>query len=303
MSRTERFASWASRPRLLTGAAAFRLVAGATMLYQYLSNYAQRAVLFGPDALMPLDMMTERGLWSLYTLSTRPWYFELIFHLGLLVGALWTAGFGGPLLTCLQYLFWMSIRNRFPELWDGGDNTIELLLLYGLAANFRGRFAVRPQAVMTRSRSVLHNAAMLCFALQLSVIYVTAGLTKVHGNTWWNGTALYYALSDSEFVFPGVSQALYANGYLVALMTYATVTFQIGFPFMLFLNRYSRLLVVGIGITFHLSIAIVLGLVSFGGFLIAAELSMIDDDEYDWLSRKRAALVRRLKRQHELAPT
>jgi uncharacterized membrane protein YphA (DoxX/SURF4 family) len=190
----------------------------------------------------------------------------------------------GSLGTVFTFAFWMSMRNRFPELWDGGDNLMELVFYYAMFAQLR-KTALAEASRPTRARQVLHNIAILSIALQVSVVYVVAGVTKLHGQTWWNGTALYYALVDGEFYFPGVTDRLTESAVLVALLSYATVAFQVSFPFLLCINRFTRLAAIGIGIVFHLSIVVVLGLTSFGFFMIAAELSLVSDDEYIAIAR------------------
>jgi hypothetical protein len=51
---------------------------------------------------------------------------------------------------------------------------------------------------------------------------------------------------------------------------------------------------VAIGISFHLAIGSVMGLVTFALFLIAADLALVDDDEYRALGALAARVRRRL---------
>src|SRR5690349_16026965 len=92
----QRLAAYSSRPRFLIGASVFRILAGLTILYQYLINYEQRSFLYGPQGVWPyenfLHELSSTGVFSLYAQSRSPLFFEIAFHLGLVVAALWVAG-------------------------------------------------------------------------------------------------------------------------------------------------------------------------------------------------------------------
>jgi hypothetical protein len=218
-------------------------------------------------------------------------------------------GWRTRLLSPVNYLLWISMHNRFPHLWDGGDNLMAIVLLYALFADVGTHFsfdAARRRAQGKPNEpsgawAILHNAAMLAIAFQVCLVYGIAGLTKVRSEVWQNGTALYYALRAPEYRLPGVSELIYENGVFVTLLAYATVAFQVSFPFLVFAHRHTRTLAVLIGISFHLAIGSVMGLVTFALFLIAADLALIGDNEYRalgaLLDRARQRVKRRLNRR------
>jgi hypothetical protein len=291
-----------SQPRHLLGASLFRICAGIAIIIQYLVNHAQRHYLFGPDGLYPWEVFAEEvsqsASFSVYAWSRSPVWFELCFHLGMGVAVLWLAGWRTRLLTPLNYVFLWSLHQRFPSIWDGGDNIIHLVLVYAMFADVGAWFsldakrrAARPAepSMWSRVLGMAHNTALLAFAVQISLVYGIAGLYKVQGEVWQDGTALYHALRGGQYVWPGFAELVYQNAVVVTLLSYATVAFQVGFPFLLFLNRYSRWLVVVLGLTFHLGIALFLGLITFSLFMASVDLALISDDEYRavgaWLSR------------------
>jgi hypothetical protein len=63
------------------------------------------------------------------------------------------------------------------------------------------------------------------------------------------------------------------------------VFFQISFPFLMIMNRYTRTTAVCIGVMFHIGIALFLGLFTFSFFMLSVDLAMIDDAEYRALFR------------------
>lgn len=300
VSRWQRLTDFSSREHFLIGASVFRVLAGLAILYQYLINYGQRNFLFGPSGIFPyehfLEAVSERGF-SLYSLSSSPFVFELIFHAGIVVAALWVAGWRTRWLTPLNYIFWVSLHTRFDLLWDGGDNVMQLVFVYAMFADVgayfsfdaeRSRRAREQDGFTRRVRAMFHNTAILAIAIQICLVYGIAGLTKVQGETWQNGTSLYYALRGGEFRLPGVSEFLYHNSFLLTALAYSTVAFQISFPFFLFLNRNTRRIALAMGIMFHLGIFTVMGLITFATFLMAVDLTLVTDDEYRALWRMAA---------------
>ena len=294
LNRAERL----TEGRHLTGAAIFRIVAGANTLLVFLLNYPDRGYLFGPDGIVEFSDFTQniRGF-SLYSWSESVLWFELVFHAGILAAMLWMLGVWPLLLTPVTYVLWYSLYERNTLIWDGGDNIMAIMFVYAMFMRLDagpsltdGIWARAPE-VARRLRNLFHNLAVLCAALQLSIVYAVSGLSKVQGETWQNGTALYYVLQSAEFSLPGVSDILFYNGALLAFVCYVTVFFLIGFPALVFLNRRTRVLAVIMGITFHLGIGVLMGLVSFALFMIAAELLLISDAEYRWIGTRAKALA------------
>lgn len=306
------------RPRCLYGASVLRVMAGCVILYQYLINYAQRGYLFGPDGVFAFaDFAAQQqslGSFSLYHLSPSGLWFELVYHVGIAVAMAWVLGWRTRLLSPINYLLWLSLHNRFPQLWDGGDNLMQIVLIYALFAEVGAHFSFDAARRAARGEpgeptggwAIAHNAALMAIAFQVCLVYGVAGLSKVRGEVWQNGTALYYALRSPDYRLPGVSRLLYENGVILTLLAYATVAFQVAFPFLVFAHRHTRTVAVLIGISFHLAIGSVMGLVTFALFLIAADLALIGDAEYRALGRHArrawARLEQRLPRRRAGTP-
>ncbi|MDD9969665.1 MAG: HTTM domain-containing protein [Myxococcales bacterium] len=273
------------------GPVVFRWCAGVAVLLEYLLNYQQRAFLFGIDAFMPIGAVEATPPLDMYANLGSPWQFELLFHAGLALAFLWTIGWRTHLTTPLNLLFWASLRARNSTVWGGGDAFLQLAMFYLCFANVAacGAWHVRrpPRGVL----AVLHNASVFLCIFQLCVVYIMAGTWKLQGTTWPTGTALYYATRTGEFHFPGVSELLYKDPSLSTIMCYGTILFQVGFPFLVFLNEKTRILAASMGVVFHLGIATAMGLTTFAAILIGADLMILGDAEYvrieSWLSRFR----------------
>jgi hypothetical protein len=285
--RCQAFIRAAARPRGLRGLAMFRVLAGIALLYQVLVNYAQRRVIWGPNGVLAFDEW-RAGLnpmdVNLFALDESVLWFELVYHAVIVVTALWTVGVAPRLTTAAMWWVTWSLHGRNLFVLTGGNNLVQILLAYAMFADLGGGRPAARGRWWTPYLGLLHNAAYLAIVLQVCFVYFTAGVWKVHGERWFFGTALYYALRAPEFLLPGVSEPIYENATLVVLFSYATWIFQIGFPFAIGMRREIRVLTLAIALAFHVSIAVVMGLPVFGVLMIAADLALIGDGDYAWLA-------------------
>jgi hypothetical protein len=283
----------AGREHHRIGASLFRVGAGLTILFQYLITYYDRRFLYGPDGVIAhahfVQYLRETGAFSLYALDPSPLVFEALFHLGIAVTALWVLGWHTRAMTFLTWIFLWSLHQRNPALWDGGDNLVQIVLIYALFADL-GAVCSADAALADRRggrggpvrwiRALLHNAALLAIALQLCLVYSTAGLYKVQGELWQNGTALYYILRSGDFAWTGFGRLICEHTLVGALLTYGTVVFQLSFPFLFCAHRATRRLTLVAGILFHLGVGLTMGLTSFSALLVSVELLFVPDRDY-----------------------
>lgn len=287
-----------ARERLLKGASLFRIVAGATILYQFLINYETRHYLYGPNGVVPWDYFVEAPVPSLYSWSPAVWWFELLYHGGIVVAALWMFGVVTRLTTPLNAILWISMHNRNGMLWDGGDNMMQIAILYACLVDVsrhwsfdawwrarRGPATDRP--TVRRALGLAHNTGVLAIVVQVCLIYGISGLYKVQGEVWQNGTAMYYAMRSSEFYQPGLSELIYGNSVLLTIATYTIVFFQVSFPFLVFLGgKWGRRIAVMFGVFFHFGIFAFMHLTTFAFFMISVDVMLLEDADLRWISRQ-----------------
>ncbi|WP_045233967.1 HTTM domain-containing protein, partial [Deinococcus pimensis] len=181
----------------------------------------------------------------------------------------------------------MILNARNPAVGDGGDNLLQLLLLYMVFLSTGAR-------AVPAWRVFLHNLAVYAVVAQLCVVYFTAGTSKLMGPTWLDGTAMYQIAQLQWFSLP-IFAELFRSAALSTLAGYATILYQIAFPFLM-LTRL-RVPVICFGITLHLGILLMMGLVTFSAIMIGAELLLLTDEDYRDLRARRDAARERLTRR------
>jgi hypothetical protein len=199
--------------------------------------------------------------------------------LGLITGT-WTRA-----TTILAMACYWAINLRTPSIGDGGDNITQIVLIYMM-------FLLPPKAQPKPGLSIwLHNVAVAAIGLQLIIMYFVAGTSKVMGPLWTDGTAMYYIAQVEWFSTPYFSQ-FFKSDFVAPLSAYATMIYQLAFPFAVFSKL--KLPLFAVGVTFHLGILFMMGLVTFSGAMIALELFLISDTEYRWLGSVATAIKNRL---------
>ena len=115
----------------------------------------------------------------------------------------------------MTIITWILVENFYrtsPIFYTGGDTVVRVFLFLGMFARWGEAYSL--DALRRRRKAILAGATaipalrkiaawpMRLMMLQLCIIYCATGLLK-SGNTWADGTALYYALNlDHFYRFP-----------------------------------------------------------------------------------------------------
>ncbi len=120
------------------------------------------------------------------------------------------------------------------------------------------------------------------FQLQLCVVYLTSGVAKLFGRTWWEGTSLHYVLNDVT-----MTRWSYAQWpiplWITAPLTYFTLIFEVFFPLLVFFPR-TRMWTLLAGLCFHLGIYALIEVGWFSFYTMAMYVVWIPDA---WWCRRR----------------
>jgi hypothetical protein len=116
--------------------------------------------------------------------------------------------------------------------------------------------------------------------IHICIVYFSAGLWKISGEQWWDGTALWLALLQPMFIHPPFSWydlstlAKFKTIFSVAGM--GVVLAQLAFPFLVFV-RAIRPCILSTMIFFHICIGLFLGLQLFSFTLIIFDIAAFYD--------------------------
>jgi hypothetical protein len=294
MTRLERLAVVRTR---LIGLTLLRILLGLYAAHFLLADYTRRGFFWGPHGMLPYqDFLGEiqPGQFSLLSLSSASWYFELVFHLSALVVVAFAVCGGRALTVALAVVLW-SFGIRDWEMLQGGDVLAKILVLFLVftttdaylspwARRRRQRLALSGQRPSLGT--VLHNAAAFLIVFQVATVYFVAGLLKLQGARWLDGTAMYYIAHIPQYSFFAPFTALTSHGSVTTAVTYGTLVLEIAFPVIVMARRR---LVREVGVisaeAMHVGIIVTMGLVRFGLIMIGADAVCLRDEDYRSLRR------------------
>jgi hypothetical protein len=224
---------------------------------------------WGTESLIPMHPSPHKGLLRLLDIdAVRPYYlwFLATYIVLLVVGMTcrWPRA-----VALLIYVVAMNLENRAWIILDGGDNLMQLMLIYLIFMDTSPAGVQRKPGLVTYANNAITNAAFFIARLQIVAVYLVAGLAKIDGELWQNGTALYYTLSVDDFTLPLARKLVAEYPFVSVAGSYSTLAYQVSFPWLIW-NRKARPYLMSFGTFLHLQIALVMGLFSFGLAVMAA---------------------------------
>lgn len=277
--------------RRLVGLALLRITVSLLILFYLLGQWQNRHLLWGPDGAVPgwlflRELPANRAPSLLATDS--PLLFELIYHLTVVVAACYLAGWKTvPVGVAFAGLTWSLLR-RNELAMTGGDALLLLALPWLMVTNTSAYLSAdsgwRSIGSSWRPpprpwRALIHNVGLFGLLLQLSTMYLFAGLHKLSGPPWLEGTAAGAVLRVDRFALPSVSPLLYESDLIGRVVTYWTLLFELTAPLLLWWPT-TRWMVAVQSALFHGGIGVVMGLVTFAVEVTMFQLVVFPDSTY-----------------------
>jgi predicted DCC family thiol-disulfide oxidoreductase YuxK len=249
-----------------SGMRLFQVIIYSWVLLSTLVMLPAHQEFWGPNALIA-NLMLRNPSWimlciNLLSLHSIAPYYELFIGAQIVLLILAIFGIGGRLGALGIYFFTINLNSRAWITMDGGNNLINLILFYLIFLNPSSSRA-DPKSYFSQAHYLFNNLAYLASRVQVVVVYLGAGLTKITGPLWQKGVALYYVLNTEEYSHPSVMALVASFPVLIMLATYMTLVFQISFPWLVW-NRKLRPWILSFGTFLHLQISFVMGLFLFG---------------------------------------
>lgn len=187
------------------------------------------------------------------------------------------SGLVPPLLGPVHwYLSWSVLFNV--TIQDGGDQAtavLTLLLLPCCLTDLRWHHWAprrRPRFLSL----VLANTSYALISVQVAALYLDAGISKFGVPEWRDGTAIYYFMRDPHFGAPAYLHwpvdFVMRNAILVSISTWWPLCLEIALGMAIFMRPAFRRHLLIEGVLFHVIIALVMGLASFGCAMTGALL-------------------------------
>lgn len=180
--------------------------------------------------------------------------------------------------------WWMTLMvcHRMSLALFGLDQIVIMLSMYLMVSRCGSVYSV--DAWLTNRRGVSwlfpsseaaisNNIATRFMQLHLCVIYLFGGLSKMRGEMWFDGSAMWYTVVNYEYQSLDLTWLGHSR-LAIATLTAATIFWET-FYCALVWPKLTRPLVLGMAVLVHGGIAIGLGMATFGFIMIVANLAFI----------------------------
>ncbi|MFN6327403.1 MAG: HTTM domain-containing protein [Chitinophagales bacterium] len=259
-----------------TGLNLLRKTVGLLVFYNGIIFSGYGSFFFGNDSIIkkvPTDLVFRVLYYPMlnhYILEYTP--------LILAISGLFYFFYGTILLEiATAYLFYFQYLKN-PLILDGSDNLIAVIFPFLIITNTKSYCSINKISNFFRIEYKLTDIGRIAIKIQFCVVYFFAGLSKLMGVKWQNGTALYYILNVDEFSFLN-GGTIFKNEFLCVIGTYFTFLFEI-FAVVLIWNKKTLPYVIILGILLHLSIFAFMRIDNFAFIMIGIYFTFISDNQY-----------------------
>ena len=190
-------------------------------------------------------------------------------------------GFATPVTSVLSFLLVVSYTNRAFGALFGMDQVLAFMSFY-LAIGPSGK-AFSVDAWLRRRRgvtrevqlqpSVRANISVRLIQFHMCIVYLFAGLSKLQGESWWRGDAIWGAMASYEY--QTIDMTWMANYmWMINAMTLASLVFEISYPFVIW-HRWARPFYLLTAVILHLGIGLGMGMMTFGLIMIVGNTAFL----------------------------
>lgn len=275
--------------------ALIRILSGAMLFYTHLVWSRELVSFLGPNAWIDREtaQLMNRELsggwaWSYLYYVESPALLWTLHIAALAVFALLTVGLFTRVASVLACVITISYCHRLVGTQFGLDQVNALLATYlaiapsGAVWSVDRYLAVRRAGVaLPAPRSVAANIAVRLIQVHMCVIYLFGGISKLRGETWWDGTAVWLALANYEYQSLDMTW-LVRFPFLIALASHATLFWET-FYCVLIWPRLTRPIFLAMAVLVHGGIALCLGMVTFGLVMIIANFAFVPPEVTQWM--------------------
>ena len=278
-----------------------RVITGAMLLYSHLVLATDLTSFLGDTAWVNNETVRQLhdgtfGVadfgWTYLSSISNPALLWSHHVFTILVTACFAIGFLTRITSPLAWFLQLMYLHRMTGTLFGFDQIVTYVAMYlviapsgscfSIDAMIRDRFASDQRGRFWNwffpavKATVFSNIATRLLQLHLCVIYLFGGISKARGQTWWDGTAIWYSVSNYEYQSLDMT---WLSGYprLFSAMSHLTLFWEL-FYCALIWPRITRPFMLVIALALHAGIALALGMITFGMMMIAANMVFVSPE-------------------------
>ncbi len=268
----------------------FRFCFCSVLLVMYLIRFSSIHLFFHESGLMSgkealaLKKFINKDMAFDFVLSSDMWV-SFCYLLFIVVLFLMALGLANRFVVMVAFVLHVLFLQRNPSIVFGADVVATFWLFYLIFANSNKQirwvhyFLNRQRGLVSERAEKgdwLNTMSLRFIQIQLCVIYMFSGLEKLKGGSWWEGTAIWEALSFYDFAIMDFSFLL-SWPLLSAFLTAFTLLFEIYFPILVWTSKLRKVVLLA-GLALHIGIALSLNLHFFSLIMLSAYILFIPSE-------------------------
>ena len=280
--------------------ALIRILGGAMLLYTHAVWTLDLDAFLGPHswlsantvALLNQEPSGKSYAWSYLYWTSSPALLWTLHLAALAVFFLLMIGLFSRVMAILACLITLSYCHRLTGTLFGLDQINAFIAMYLTLGACGAAFSVDCWLARRRGEeppppAIGTNIAVRLLQIHMCVIYLFGGIGKMRGETWWDGSALWFAFASLEYQSIDMTWTV-RHRWLLALLTHLTVFWETFYCFLVW-PRLTRPLCLALAVLVHGGIGICLGMQTFGLAMIVANLAFLSPETVravvTWLCR------------------
>ncbi len=225
---------------------------------------------FGVDGIVP-QAPTYPFLWGLFYVYQSHQAFLIGWIVLMVASIVMIFGWHSRLASIVVFVMIMSFERRNPWIFNSGDALIRILSLY-LALSPCGAALSLDQRRRTGSFWSAQKIKMWSLRLlqvQVSIIYIGTVISKLHGDTWQNGTAVSYSLRLEDMLILPTPSWMTDTPLVANAMTWGTLLVELAVGVLVWNKRWrTRILIAGVFLHLTIMLTMVVGFFSIAMFVL-----------------------------------
>lgn len=272
-----------------------RLGIGFLLFFNYGMLAPQDVIaMYGNSGLVSPDVepqATSFLTFSLLVFFDEPWQLLTFHYSFVLLCLMFCAGWQTSWIKWLVLIGQLSYLNRNGFAFYGVDTVaVALLFLLCMAPIGNALSLDRVRKVRKHKQNLGLDSRPPVFTsrrgfaiqrlmqFQMAVIFFSAGIEKLYGDTWWYGTAPWIAMANNETAF--FPLWIFAEQFwIINLIAYGTILIELAYPFLIW-GRKTRPYLLVAALSLHLGIAIFLGMYYFATLMAFGHLVFVRREWY-----------------------
>lgn len=264
--------------------AVIRIFCGLMLAYVHIIWLSQIDDFFGEHAW--IDGPTSRTLHRVDAVGSYLMYVSspLIIRLheiaAIVVSCMMAVGLFTRVAVPLSWFMTLMVCHRQTGALFGLDQVVMMLSMYLMLCPCGSVYSLDAwRGAAGPKLSVANTISTRLLQLHLCVIYLFGGLSKLRGDFWWEGSAMWWSIVNYEYQSVDVTW-LGKSPLLIAAITHVTLLWETFYPALIW-PRLTRPFVLAMAVLVHGGIALALGMPTFGWMMIVANFVFVAPERFE----------------------